>query len=219
MRMFGRGSLIAVKLSLFSILTDLRYSARKFVRAPALSLALLLTIALGIGSNVCVRRFALGLTRPDSPLGSDDRIVSIFEGETGALSYQDYLWLGGHADLFEWIGAARVVPGAMGAVAAVTPDLAGALKLPLDKGVVISRRLEKSENIRIDGVEGRVGGIAPEALEGVYRDRPIDVWMPFDEEGEHSGRNFWALGRLRRGVSIRQAQAAVDADHMRVVPY
>jgi hypothetical protein len=69
---------------LFSILTDLRYSARNS-QAPSLSANLLLTIALGIGSNVGVRCFVLGLTNPGSPLASMDRVVS-----AGPLSYRDY---------------------------------------------------------------------------------------------------------------------------------
>jgi hypothetical protein len=127
------------------------------VRTPGLTLALLLTIALGIGGNVSIHGFARGLTSPDSPLTSVDRVVSIFgrdaHREAGPLSYEDYRLLKGHRDTFEWIGAARVSPGAIAlagqsaivSIAAVTPDLTGLLKLPLDKGVVISRRMWQSE--------------------------------------------------------------------------
>src|SRR5689334_2016427 len=44
------------------IWTDLRYSARSLARSPALTTTLLLTIALGIGSNAVVAGFARGLT-------------------------------------------------------------------------------------------------------------------------------------------------------------
>jgi hypothetical protein len=56
----SRGSPIAI---VFGILTNIRYSIRKYVGARSLSLALLLTIALGIGSNVSVHRLVLGLTK------------------------------------------------------------------------------------------------------------------------------------------------------------
>lgn len=201
-------------------------------------MALLLTIALGIGSNVTVRGFIRGMTRPDFPLASVDRVVSIFRHdahrEAGPLSYQDYQSLRSHLDAFEWIGAARIlptsVPSTVVSVAAVTPGLAGFLNLSLDQGVVISHRLFQSEfnskadfrgrQIHIDGVNRRVGGVAPDWLDGVYRDRPVDVWMPFEEESlpvaERSSRNFWVLGRLRRDVSADQIRGLTD---IRVLPY
>jgi ABC-type lipoprotein release transport system permease subunit len=182
------------------------------------------------------------MTRPDFRLASVDRVVSIFRRdahrEAGPLSYQDYQSLRSHLDAFEWIGAARILPGAVTfvgpstgtSVAAVTPGLAGFLNLSLDQGVVISHRLWQSEFnaktdvrgqlIHIDGVNRRVGGVAPDWLEGVYRDRAVDVWMPFEEESlavaERSSRNFWVLGRLRRDVSTDQIRGLAD---IRVLPY
>jgi hypothetical protein len=137
------------------VLFDVRYSARKFMRTPWLTLALLLTIAFGIGSNVSVYGFArgltCGLTGPDSPLYAVDRVVSIFEQdahrEAGSLSYQEYRSLQRRSNAFEWIGAARISPGAItladqsAIVSAVTPNLAGLLNLSLDRGVVISHRM------------------------------------------------------------------------------
>src|SRR5690348_6488129 len=58
------GSRIAPALGLADILFDFRYSARKFVRTPALAYALLLTIAVGVGSDVSVYGFIRGLTMP-----------------------------------------------------------------------------------------------------------------------------------------------------------
>lgn len=234
---------------MFAILTDIRYSARKFVRAPGLSLALLLTIALGIGSNVSVHRFVLGLTKPHSPLASIDRVVSLFAQDArlaaGPLSYRDYQSLQRYPDTFEWIAAARISPetvtladhSAILSVAAITPRLAGILDLSLNEGIFISQRIWESEYhtdadvrgqpIRIDGVDLRIRGVAPDWLEGVYRDRPVDVWMPFQEDAVQTAdprRNFWVFGQLRTKVSTDQAQAAVQAmrtgsREIRVIPY
>jgi len=153
------------------------------VRTPGPALALLLTIALGIGSNVSVLGFVRGLTRPGSLFTSVDRVVSVFgrdaHREAGPLSYQEYLSLKSRPNVFEWIGAARVSPGAIAfsgqsaivPVAAVTRDLAGLLNLSLDQGIVISHRMWQSEfgakadirgdQIRIDGVVAHVTGVAP----------------------------------------------------------
>ncbi len=206
-----------------------------------MALALLVTIALGIGSNVAVNGFVRGLTSFSSPLTTDRQIVSIFgrdvHRQAGPVSYKEYLALKGNRTAFEWVGAARVSQGAIAfagqsdvvPVAAITPDLSRLLGLSLNEGVVISQKIWQSEfgaktdvrgdRIRIDGVDTPVSGVAPEWLEGLYRDRAVDVWMPLSEEGlneaDRGSRNFWVLGRLRRGVPARRAQSA----EVLVVPY
>jgi len=214
-----------------------------------LALALLFTIALGIGSNVSVNGFVRGLTKPAIPLGSVDRVVSVFvrdaHRETGPLSKQQYLYAKSRHDAFQLVGAGRVSPGAIMLagqtaivpVAAVTANLAGLLGLPLDKGVVISHRMWQGEfgaraevrgqEIRIDGVAARVADVAPDWLEGIYRDRPVDVWIPLQEEAlqrlDDSSRNLWVLARLGRDISPSQAQAVVQVSHgygdLCVLPY
>jgi ABC-type antimicrobial peptide transport system permease subunit len=224
---------------LFRILFDLRYAARKFVRTRWLTLALLLSIGLGIGGNVSVFGFARGLTRVDSRLTSIGRIVSIFgqgeRGEAGPLAYGEYLSFKRSNRIFEWIGAARVRPATIGmadqsavlSVAAVTSDLARALNLPLQQGVVISRRMWRNqfdekdgiagEHILINGVKTRVSGVAPEQLEELYRGRTIDIWASLQHkdltEAERVSRNFWVLARLRPNYSIRQAQDFIRLSH------
>ena len=44
------------------------------MRTPGVALALLFTIALGIGSNVCIHGFIEGLTKPPAALTSGDRV-------------------------------------------------------------------------------------------------------------------------------------------------
>ena len=213
-------------------------------------MALVLTIALGMGSNISVYGFIRGLAKSDSLLTSVDRIVSIFghdaHGEAGPLSYQEYLLLKRQRKAFEWIGAARVSPStivmngesAVMPVAAVTSNLAAVLNLSFEKGIVISHRAwqnefgananVRSEQIRINGIDARVSNVASERLEGLYRDRAVDLWMPLPEktvqEVDRSSRNFWVLARLRREGSISQAQAAIcpsggACGKMRVLPY
>jgi len=214
-----------------------------------LALALLFTIALGIGSNVSVHGFVQGLTRPSFPLTSLDRVVSVFgrdaHSETGPLSYREYLAAKSRLGVFQWLGAARVSQDtvtmagqtAVVPVAAVTSNLAGLLGLPLDKGVVISHRIWqvelgaratiRGEEIRIDGVSARVSGVAPDWLEGIYRDRPVEVWIPLQEKSlqrrDDNSRNLWVLGRMGRDISTSQAQAVAQAsrgaDELRILPY
>ena len=232
-----------------SLLFSFRYSARSFTRMPGLALALLFTIALGIASAVSVHGFGRGLTNPPSSRGSLDRIVSVFgrdaNGESGPLSTQQYRYAESRRDVFQWLGAARVSPGtvtlagqtALVPVAAAASNLAEAFGLALDDGVVISRRIWQREfaskadirgaEIQINGVSTRVSGIAPDWLEGIYRDRPIDVWMPMPEQAlpglDDRGRNLWVLAQLNRDISPGAAQSAIQpsqgASGLRIVRY
>ena len=217
-----------------SFLRDLSYSARSFARTPVLTLALLCSIALGIGSNAAVLGFVRGLVVREVPLPGVESLVSLYaRGDRDAfvpLSYEDYLAVKG-TGVFEAIGAVRESPQTIGvgtssttaAVAQVTPEIGVLLQLPVANGVVITRSLAAAgvpdrgprAVVRVGDAEFGVAGIAPEWLEGVYAGRAVDLWAPFDEGAmtapDRASRTWWALGRLRPGVSLRQAQAAVDA--------
>lgn len=210
-------------------------SARAFARAPGLSLALLLTIALGVGSNAAVYGFLQGLTHPDSPVHDSGRIVSIFRqdrsGEAGPLSVGELRALEESAGVFEWVDAARIATREtridgyleMAAVAAVTPHLAEALGIQPRNGVVISHRIWETNfggkedavgsTVRIDHADFKIAGIAPEHLTGVYSDQSVDLWMeskaPELQSGGRDVRDLWVLARLRQGVSVRQAENAL----------
>ncbi len=232
------------------VFITIRNSARAFARAPVLSLALLFTIALGVGSNASVYGFVQGLTHAGSSLEYADRIVSIFKQDrfraAGPLSRDEYRLLDQQADAFDWIEAVRVTPSDITigdrseivTVTAVMPKLAAALKVPLGNGVVLSYRIWQSDfggradaignHIRIDNVDYPITGVAPIQLEGLYRDRPTDVWMPLQARSlkgaDGSGRDLWVFARLRRAVSTGQAEAAVhvkfgDSVAVRVIPF
>ena len=216
------------------VMTGFRNSVRSLARAPGSTLALLFTIALGIGSNASVFGFIHGSVGSTLPLPGIDTIVSLFarsENEAfGPVSYEQYLSLKAHVDVFEVLGAARESLGSVAhgdrssivSIAALTPDVANLLQLSLADGIVISdrfRQLEfdetadvRHETLRIDGVDNRIAGVAPAWLESLYAGRIIDIWMPLQEASlqgiDRSGFKVWALGRLRPGVSIARARAA-----------
>ncbi|QNI30638.1 ABC transporter permease [Alloacidobacterium dinghuense] len=216
-------------------LPAIRASARAFVRTPGLSIALLLTIAIGVGSNASVYGFVQGLTNPRLPLKHADRIVSILGQdrfhELGQLSHAEYLQLKHSSNVFAWIGAARIVPTdiaidghpKIAIVAAVTLDLAEALDLPQGVGVIVSQHLWQKEldgkadvlghQIRVDNTDFPIIGIAPERMEGLYSDRSVDLWMPLQDKDlqgvDRSARDWWVLGSLRASISPGQAQSAV----------
>jgi hypothetical protein len=92
--------------------SEIRYAARKFLRTPKQTLALLVTIALGIGSNVSVYGFIRGLTKPGYLLPVREGVVSLLWQNAnrvpGPLTRQEYLSVKSDVNAFEWVGAARV---------------------------------------------------------------------------------------------------------------
>lgn len=196
---------------------------------------LLLTIALGVGSNAAVYGFLQGLIDPAVPVRSGERLVSVFETDrlrnAGPLSPEEFEQIEKSHEVFAWVGAVRVKPrtaivdghAKILSVAAVTPKLGEALSLPLSKGAVISRNFWRSEfgasanaigsRLRVDGVDVEVGGVGPERLDGLYSDQGVDVWIaakPEDVEGAgRARRDLWVVARLREGVSADQAEAEI----------
>src|SRR5688572_3781171 len=63
-----------------AVVNDLRYSARRLTRTPGLAVALVLTIAMGIGSNAAVYGFVRGLVARDMPLPAMAGVVSVLGG-------------------------------------------------------------------------------------------------------------------------------------------
>lgn len=220
-----------------AVWADFRYSARSLTRTPGLVLTLLLTIALGIGGNASVVGFVRGLVTRDLPLPGIDTVVSLFARDSqnafGPLSYDGYLSLRAQRDAFDSLGAVRESQNSVDlagrssvmSVAAMTPECADLLHLSPGEGVVISHRVwqnelggradVRGELIRIDGVQTHAAGVAPEWLEGLYLGSAVDIWMPLQEASlqgiDRRSRIFWALGRLRPGISANRAEAVVNA--------
>lgn len=186
------------------ILSNLHYSVRSFARTPGATLALLLTIALGFGSSFAVQGFVAGLAEPVASVPPG--LVSVFAQDSyrsgGPLSYAEYLSIKArNGEGFEWLGVARVSRRNVAlkedtaksepmTVAAITADLANAF-----------------------GIQGA----SSESLDGLYRNRPVDRWIPLREESiaesERGIRNCWVIGKLRAG-SVQRLD-----DGFQIVPY
>jgi ABC-type antimicrobial peptide transport system permease subunit len=227
----------------------IRNSARAFANTPGTSLALLVSIAVGIGSSASIGGFIEGLAHPRSHLGSSGQVVSIFAhdrlSDAGPLSNREFQAIRGNTAEFSWIDAVRIAPfevtiggrSEILTVASVMPELAKALNLGLRGGAVLSDRLlENTDNgngtgagqIAIGNQKVAITGVVPKTLEGLYGDRPIDLWMPFEDGVGHDAnpdhRDLWVLATLQPGVSIDAAERKIRAelrssDHVTVVAY
>jgi hypothetical protein len=216
-------------------LVAIRNSSTAFVRAPMLSLALLFSIALGVGSNATVYGFVQGLTHPNSQFRGAGGIVSILgqgrSREPGPISRREYRLLKNDPETFDWIDAARIRPSdividghtEIAMVADVTPNLAEALTLPLRGGVIVSHHMWQSElggsanivgnRIRVNNLDLPITGVAPSQLAGLYGDQTVDLWISAQDENPQrvdlDARDLWVLARIRQPASISQAQATV----------
>jgi len=128
------------------VLRDLQHSIRSFTRTPGVTAILLITIALGVGSNAAVVGFTRGSIARALPIPGVRSTVSLFsrDGDRfGPVSYDTYAALRS-ANVFDTVGAARQARTAIledgrasvVSVVAVTPDIANLLGLPLARGVV-----------------------------------------------------------------------------------
>ena len=228
----------------------IRNSVKAFAHTPAITLALMVTIAIGVGSNAIVGGFIAGLAHPRSPMGSAGRVVSIFAhdrlSDAGPLSESDYQAIRSGTTDFAWVSALRIAPVEVSingraetvTVATVMPELAIALNLNFRGGVVLNDHLWEKEfgdaqrvaaqHIRVSDAELAITGVGPKTLEGLYGDRPIDLWMPFeDDAGQDANpdrRDLWVLASLRAGVSLSEAQremgtALKRSGGVEVIPY
>lgn len=228
----------------------IRNSISAFAHTPAIFLALVVTIAIGVGSSAIVSGFIAGLAHPRSSVESSGPIVSIFQhdrlSDAGPLSESEYQQIRSHAAEFAWVSALRVSPIEVAinghsetvTVAGVMPDLAKALNLTFKDGLVLSSRLWGIEfgdedhgavgPIRVNNAQLPVTGVAPTTLKGLYGDRPIDIWMPFQDdvpqETRSDRRDLWVLASLRPGFSASNLQRQIRAElkkseSIEVIPY
>jgi hypothetical protein len=214
------------------LLRDIRYSMRALARAPVWTLTLILTMAVGVGSRAAVQGFAGGVTTSTLPIAAVENVITVFaidgKGTSGPLSLDAFTALRGRRDLFDSLGAIRESQERVTfdrqpmllSVAFYTPEIATVLPLPANEGVSLSHRVRFTEfdsrtdpsgtRLQIGEHDGVVAASLPYWLEGLYRGRAVDLWVAGDDEQIDQLAQLWVCGRLRAGVSIDEAQRAID---------
>jgi putative ABC transport system permease protein len=207
-------------------LSELRYAVRSLTRTPGLAAALVVTVAVGIGTYATMTGFTQGLMATSSDIpGAADLVVVGDAGQEGrvrqaAAAFQDVsvfrharaqITIDGHAAWMPAIGASpelwRVlgVPAGYGRLSFTAGDAPGA-----EPGVVVSRRVwydafnlspsVVGAPIVVNGRTMRIAGVAPPWLAGIYFGRSVDVWFPLDAEQDPKARARGSiLARLAAG--------------------
>src|SRR6478735_7776495 len=79
---------------MYTVLRDIRFVARSFVRAPGFFLVTAVTLALGIGATTAIFSVVNGVVLRPLPYPRSDRIVQLFAigktGERGSLSEPNF---------------------------------------------------------------------------------------------------------------------------------
>jgi predicted permease len=242
------------------IVRDFRYSARTLARAPVFTVAVVLTLALGIGANSAVfsaihavllrplpfpdgdQLIELHQSSPTSPelsvapvrLEEWNRMNSTFQAITGYYT-NDISELSG--ELPENLKQALVAPRFL-QVWGISPVVGRDFSIDEEqfggpKAVLISDRYWRrrfradptalGKQLRLGASSFQIVGIMPASF--LFPDRDVDLWSPspMDAPYAQSRASTWftAIGRLKRGLTVAQAQAdlaAVQANLGRAYP-
>ena len=230
-------------------LSEWRPAVRSLGRSPGFAIAVIGTLALGIGANTAVYSVVeAALLRP-LPYPEPDRLVFLAgEHRPGGMgeevSTANFLdWrresrsfdgLGAFAPAMlnlshdavpERLRAAQVTPGALAAIGAA--PLRGRLFLPDEERAdsrvaILSYGLWKSRfggdpdvtsrTVRLTGIEYPIVGVMPEGFR--FPDERVQVWVPFrmtpDRTADRGSRWLYAVGRLKKDVSLDAAQREMD---------
>jgi putative ABC transport system permease protein len=231
------------------LLNDLRYAARMLRKSPLFTFAVVLTVALGIGSNTAIFSVVNAVMLRPLPYEQPNRLVWIAERNdrlnlpTFATSVLNYLsWkeqsrtfepfaafgfatfnLTGQGDPEQFAGG--TVTPSLFPLLGIEPVLGRSFQDGEDrpgspKVVMISEGLWKrrfggdpsliGRNLTVNGIDSTLVGIAPSALALLSNG---DMWIPLTiDPGREIRLNhvILAVGRLRPGVTIEQAQAEMN---------
>ncbi len=233
------------------IAQDFRYALRGVLRNPAFSIAIILTLVLGIGSSSAVFSVVDRILFRPLPYSDAGRLVSV--GLVAPIEPQEFM-LGG--SYYEWQDNQKPFV-AMTSETGVEPcDLTEANPVRLDcanvennflptLGItpVVGRNFLPSEDrpnaprvalisyalwrsrfqrdpsiagkiTRIDGTATEIVGVLPQDFE-MPRLQAADVLLPESldvaaERRADPGRPLWAFARLKAGVTLAQATAALE---------
>src|SRR5579864_4150377 len=234
-----------------TLLRDVRYALRGLRRAPAFSVAAILTFAIGIGATTAVFSVVDRILFRSLPYGDASRLVSVgivapIEPQEFMLGYSYYEWQD-HQTPFEiltsWTGsnncdlteqnalrltcasveanflAAFGVGPLLGRNFTPEEDRPNAPKVVLISYQLWRRRYGRDpsvvgKTISLDGTPVRIIGVLNKDFELPTLD-DADVLMPeaidpASQRGATPGRVRWAFARLKHGVTIEQATAAME---------
>jgi predicted permease len=238
---------------------DIRFAFRMLAKSPALTVIVVLTLALGIGANTAIFSIVNGFLLRPLPAKSPEQITVLaakLEGDTlgiYTLSYPQLVDFRQQADAFSSLFGSQVdlgglsvdgkanqflyaqVTGNYFSTLGLQPAL-GRLFLPSegessgkDPYVVLGysywqKRFGGDPTVvgkqaLIDGQEATIIGVAPKGFCGTNFALDFDGYVPLNMMPAADAATFWTdrtarslvvIGRLKDGVSVKQAQSSLN---------
>lgn len=249
-----------MRLGWDTLLQDVRYAVRGYMRAPAFTLTAVVAIAMGTGAATAVFSVVDRILFRSLPYPSEDRLVSL--GFTAPIENNEFL-LG--ADYYEWRQEHSAFEGMTSWSAARDCDLtsdrperltcapveltflpvlgvaplagrnftsdedrpdgprAALLTYALWSSRFASDRGIVGRTIQFDGVPTTVVGVLPPSFEMPALNK-VDLLVPqalnpARQQRPNTGAVLRGLGRLKPGVSIEQAAAALHSYFVRTLDF
>src|SRR6185437_2565136 len=212
------------------MLQDLRFAFRMLRRTPGFTLLAVLVLALGIGANTAIFSLVDALMLAPLPYAHPEQLVQMYETEAAPgqfplsgpdfpdwkaqsrlfadmtlYDYQRSMNLNGGGDPQRLI--AVPVEANFFSLLGVAPERGRAFAAGEDQGgaavAVLSHRLWESQ----------FGGDPNEVGKSIRLAPTVDVWLPINlrKLGTRGSHQYNAIGRMRAGVTLAQAQAEMSA--------
>lgn len=224
-----------------SILQDLRYAARRLLRAPAFTITAVLTLAIGIGAVTSVFSLVDGVLLRSLPFPASDRLMNVMVA--GTPPYAVYDVLKGVRRAFEgaaaldrspmvlssmgparWINANRVtaslfpllgVQPSLGRLLVTSDDSAGSPPVAVLSYGFWSERLGRDPNAlgHMIRLDSTSYQVVGVASPTFQYPADADMWCNLgpDARGSLANRPFWTLARLRPGITALHAESELKA--------
>jgi predicted permease len=216
-------------------MTDLRFAARQFLRAPLFTLTAIATLALGIGANTAIFSALHALTLRALPYPDADRLMAVQrKGNAASAPWAEInawrqartleasagitfrTWALQHAGQTHVILSGMFTPGLLPLLGA-EPILGAAPQEKDFRRVWLSHQLWRDRFALDPAIAGRVielneepytiAGVLPPTFQFQYEDRAPDLYFPLE-----SGYNAThVIARLRTGITPRQAEQELRA--------
>src|SRR5215467_1990203 len=197
---------------------DCRYAVRRLRQSPGFAAAAILTLALGIGANVAVFTVVQAVLLSPLPFPHPERLVRIYDDLRGSNSRDvgisaPELWdLRDKSDVFEDISA--IYPSDGNLTGGEKPQRIELLATSTNYFTMLAARPELGDLYTVIGVMPPNFRHPGRSLAG-----DVDVWTaagfngpPWPVPAQRSLRMIpGAMGRLRPGLTIAQAQARLEA--------
>jgi putative ABC transport system permease protein len=236
---------------------DIRYSIRILLKSPGLTLAGVLSLALGIGMNVTMFSLANGILFKPLPVYKPDQLVRMYsslpDGTTSSrISYPDYEDYRDQNRVFSGMAAIHLTPltlsadssseqalaelvsgnyfsvlglnAVRGRVFGKEEDLPASAKIAVVSEGLWKRRFGGNQDILgktlwLNGEPHSIIGVIPGKFKGTFVGAVVDVWLPIQQSATWIGMDWKSIrnkpsvqtiARLRPGITIANAQAALN---------